>query len=357
MTDIDINLYDIIGVNKDSSTADIKRAYKRKALDLHPDKNNGNKEDFQKLTHAYDILCDNEKRRNYDLDNMFGRRNGEGDFEFKPSGDEDGNNLRSQFRDFFNGFADNRGYGYSDVKVNANDEKDWTETNHNYKITIEDIFQKQEQILRYNRTVQCDDCLGSGLRPGSNPPPCGHCDGSGMIENSLGFIVSDEKCTRCRGKGLIITPKDKCIKCNGTATIKKPFEIKFTLPDMVHNKNILVRDAGCQLRNGKWTDLRITFEIQPHDEFELRGRNLHIKKYIDLADALCGFTYFIKHPSGKKLKITERQPIMNGQEKTFKNYGIGVGSMMIIYYRINPVKNVIDPQYHAIIRKALDFNT
>ena len=353
-----MNLYDIIGVDKKASTDEIKRAYKRKALELHPDKNNGNKEEFQKLTHAYEVLSDDDKRRKYDIDNMFGRRNGEGEFDFSANGangsESESQNMRTQFREFFNTFNDNRGHGYSDVKINMNEEQDWDKTNHTYSVTLEDIFQKKKQQLRYNRTVQCDDCLGSGLRPGANPPPCGHCDGSGTIENSLGFIVSDEKCTRCRGKGLLITPKDKCVKCNGTSMLKKPHVIEFLIPDMVHNKTLLVRNAGCQLRNGKWTDLQITFEVTPHELFELRGRNLHFKKFIDLADALCGFTYYIKHPSGKKLKITEKQPIMNGQEKIFKKYGIGTSSMMIIYYRINPVRKAIDPKYHATIREALE---
>lgn len=223
--------YEVLNINKNAGDEEIKRAYRKLAMQYHPDRNPGDKqaeEKFKEASEAYEVLRDREKRQIYDQYGHEGLR-GTGFSGF--SGFED---IFSSFGDIFEDFF---GFGSSRRSRRSGPSKG-NDLRYNMELTLEEAFTGKEEKLTFNKWVSCENCEGSGMTPGSEPQICSSCHGSGTITRTQGFFQINSTCPSCRGQGQIIT--DPCNMCSGSGKVQAEREINLKIPAGVNN--------GSQLR-------------------------------------------------------------------------------------------------------------
>jgi molecular chaperone DnaJ len=265
--------YDVLGVEKGAGEDEIKKAYRKKALESHPDRNPGDKaaeERFKEATQAYEVLKDPEKRARYDqyghagVDGTFGRP-GPGDF----AGFDLSDALRAFMRDF-GGFGDVFGeFGGAAARGGVR-------TGQNLQVrlalTLEEIAKGVAKKIKLKRLARCDDCGGSGARAGSRPATCSDCGGAGQVRHVqrsfLGQFVSVAPCRRCQGTGRVVT--DPCTACRGEGRREAAETISVDVPAGVHEGNYIpISGKGhAGPHGGPAGDLIILIEEKPHDIFE-----------------------------------------------------------------------------------------
>jgi molecular chaperone DnaJ len=221
--------YDILGVSKSASQDELKKAYRKLAMQHHPDKNPGDKkaeEKFKELSHAYDILSDEQKRAAYDRfghdaftqGGMGGAGGGAGmgGFDFASSGFAD------IFEDLFGMGGGRRGQAGGNSQTRGNDLR------YNLQISLEDAFKGKQETIKVTTSASCDTCSGSGSEKGSQPVTCSTCSGTGRVRASQGFFTIERTCTSCQGMGKII--KNPCKTCAGSGRVRKDKTLSVKIP-------------------------------------------------------------------------------------------------------------------------------
>lgn len=288
------DLYEILGVDRNATQEEIKKAYRRLAKKYHPDLNPGDKEaeqKFKEINEAYEILSDPQKRAQYD--------------QFGHAAFEQGGFQQSGFGDFtqggfdfdFGGFGDIFGDIFSDFfgtgkrKAEKGPRKG-ADIRYDLTLTFEEAAFGTEKEIEVERFEVCDVCHGTGVKPGSRPETCPVCHGTGEIRQTqntpFGRIVNIRTCPRCHGEGKIIT--DPCQKCGGTGRIRKRRKIKVTIPAGIDEGQMLtLRGEGEPgLRGGPNGDLYIVIHVKPHEIFKREGYDVYVKIPISFADAALG---------------------------------------------------------------------
>ncbi len=273
------DFYELLGVQRGASAEDIKKAYRKLAMQHHPDKNPGDKaaeHRFKELSEAYDILKDDQKRAAYD---RFGHaafeggngRAGPGDFGFGGAGgfadifDE----MFGEFVGGQRGQAQGRG---SDLR-------------YNLEISLEDAFKGKQTSVRVPSLASCDTCHGSGAEAGSKPVTCPTCKGHGRVRAQQGFFTIERTCVTCQGAGRVI---DKpCRTCAGQGRVRKEKTLSVSIPPGVED-GTRIRLAGegeSGLRGAAAGDLYIFLSLAPHRLFQRDGANIHCRVPIPMATA------------------------------------------------------------------------
>ncbi|MEW9081645.1 molecular chaperone DnaJ [Caldanaerobacter subterraneus] len=288
------DLYEILGVDRNASQEEIKKAYRRLAKKYHPDLNPGDKEaeqKFKEINEAYEILSDPQKRAQYD--------------QFGHAAFEQGGFQQGGFGDFtqggfdfdFGGFGDIFGDIFSDFfgtgrRKAEKGPKKGADIRYDLTLTFEEAAFGTEKEIEVERFEVCDVCHGTGVKPGSRPETCPVCHGTGEIRQTqntpFGRIVNIRTCPRCHGEGKIIT--DPCQKCGGTGRIRKRRKIKVTIPAGIDEGQMLtLRGEGEPgLRGGPNGDLYIVIHVKPHEIFKREGYDVYVKIPISFADAALG---------------------------------------------------------------------
>ncbi len=281
--------YKILGVSKDASEEEIKRAFRHLARKWHPDVNPGNKEAedrFKEINEAFEVLKDPEKRSAYD---QFGQAGLEGaGFRFErgfPSFDDLFRNFG--FGDIFDVFS-----GFGERERRSYGPEQGADLKYELEITLEDAYHGIETEIDVPRFEQCSVCGGSGAKPGTSPKKCPKCKGTGEIRmvRRTGFMqtMNISPCDRCSGEGSIIdTP---CKKCEGTGKEKKTRKVKVKIPAGVDNEQYL-RLAGqgeAGSKGGPPGDLYVIINLKEHPVFERHEKDLFCKTSIDLPVAVLG---------------------------------------------------------------------
>ena len=324
--------YEVLGVNKNATDDELKKAYRKMAKQYHPDANPNNKEEaekkFKEVNEAYETLSDPQKRRMYDQfgpDGPQGFGGGQGPFgggySYTTSGFDgfgDFGDLGDIFSSFFGG-----GFGGNSrqsARKNSGPKKG-SDLNLSMDITFEEAFLGIEKEVYITRNETCDHCHGSGSKPGTNPVKCSECNGTGQvtqIQNTiLGQVQTRRTCSKCHGTGEVIT--DVCEVCRGKGTVRKQPKIKVKIPAGIDdNQTVVLRGEGEPgAKGGSKGDLYITLKIKPHSIYTRKGNNVHCDIPVTITQATLG----------AELEI----PMVDGSKETFKiPEGTQTGTKFII---------------------------
>lgn len=273
--------YEVLGVKKDATDAEIKSAYRRKAKECHPDLHPDDKqaeERFKELNEANEVLSDPEKRKRYDQFGFDGPNMGAGGggaYDFSGFGGMGG--FESIFDTFFGGGATRRG-----GPVPGDD------LQHRITITFEEAAFGCEKSVDFFREELCDACSGTGAKPGTQPQTCPTCKGSGQVRTGGGFMVTVRTCPTCGGAGKIV--KDKCQSCGGTGRVRRKRNIKLRIPAGIQDGVSMVKRGEGEpgMRGGPAGDLYITVTVKPHKLFKRNGNDILLEMPISITQASLG---------------------------------------------------------------------
>lgn len=311
--------YEVLGVSKDASEAEIKSAYRKKAKECHPDLHPNDKnaeERFKELNEANEVLSDPEKRKRYDQFGFDGPQmggGGAGGFDFSGFGGMGG--FESIFDTFFGGMG---GSARRAGPIQGND------LQHRITITFEEAAFGCEKSVDFFRNESCDACGGTGAKPGTQPQTCPTCKGSGQVRTGGGFMVTVRTCPTCHGEGKII--KDRCQTCGGTGRVRRKRSLKLRIPAGIQDGVSLVKRGEGEpgMRGGPAGDLYITVTVKPHRLFKRDGNNILLDMPISITQAALGAE--IDVPTLEK-PVKQRIPEGTQTGTQFRIKGQGIPSL------------------------------
>ena len=296
--------YEVLGVGKNASADDIKRAYRRMAMKYHPDKNPDDKEaeaKFKECAEAYEVLSDPEKRRRYD---QFGHEG------LRGIGMRDYTHMRWQdigsiFEDIF-GFDEFFGdiFGTRSRRARRAGPTRGYDLETSVELTLNNIAKGAEKTIEFARQDICPECNGTACAKGTTPGRCPTCGGTGRVARGGGFFQMVSTCRQCGGSGQVIT--NPCRKCKGTARVPKKRIVNIKIPAGVHEgQGVRVADEGEPGRGGgPRGDLYCYVRIKPHEFLQRDGNNLVAVVPISFTQAALGATIDVPSLDGtKRLKI------------------------------------------------------
>ena len=269
--------YEVLGLQRGCEVSEIKKSYRRLAMDHHPDRNPGDhaaEERFKELAEAYQILSDPERRELYDRYGHSGPQRQSGFQGF--SGVED---ILSQFADFFGG----GGGGRRGPRVEQGDD-----LQEELTITFREAAKGCAKTFDLTRLVHCATCHGSGAKAGSHPTSCGTCGGRGQVAHNQGIFMIATTCPTCRGRGSVV--KDKCSECKGGGVERKKESVTVNVPPGIDEGQTLRVPGKGQAgpSGGPPGHLYVTFRVEPDARFEREGDNLYTEVPLTFAQATLG---------------------------------------------------------------------
>ena len=315
--------YDVLGVPKNATDDDIKKAYRKLAMKHHPDRNQGDtatkaEERFKEAKEAYEMLSDPHKRAAYDqhghagVDPNLGGRGAEGFGGFAEA-------FGDIFGDIFGGQGGRRG-GQQVYRGN--------DLSYAMEVTLEEAAQGKETQIRIPSWETCDTCSGSGAKPGTSAKSCSTCNGAGTVHMRQGFFSIQQTCPHCRGAGKIIA--EPCTACSGQGKIKKTKTLEVKIPAGIA-EGMRIRSAGNGepgVNGGPPGDLYIELRVKPHDIFERDGDDLHCTVPVGMTTAALGGNIEVPTLNGKA-EIDLPESTQHG--KTFRLRGKGIKGVRSSY--------------------------
>ncbi len=331
--------YEVLGVEKNATADEIKKAYKKLAIKYHPDRNPGNKEaeeKFKEAAEAYDVLHDEQKRARYD---QFGHAGMSGSGA-SGAGFSDVEDIFSMFGDIFGGRGGFGGFGFGG-KSNRSGHQVYRGSDLRIKIslTLDEVANGCTKKFNVRKYVKCSACGGTGSEDGKQET-CGNCNGSGVVYRTVnsmfGQMQTQQTCSACGGEGSVI--KNKCKKCNGEGVVMDKELIEVNIPKGVDN-GMVINETGkgnAGRRNGVSGDLQLIIEVKEHKDFVRQNQNLIYNLLIDIPTAILGGDVEVPTLDGRaKLKIpagTQPGKVMKLRGKglpAVKGYGYGFGDLIV----------------------------
>jgi molecular chaperone DnaJ len=324
--------YEVLGVDRNASKEDIKKAYRKLAIKYHPDKNPGNKEaeeKFKEATEAYEVLGDEQRRRLYD---QFGH---EGVSAQAGAGGFQGFRSYADFQDLFSGFSDIFGtdffesfFGFGDLfgrtrtTSRAQRVTKGSDLRYDAELSLEEVVSGKKLEVRVTRDERCEACGGTGSRAGSGSTTCPQCGGSGQVTRTQGFFTIASTCPRCHGTGHVI--KDYCPSCRGDGVIKKSRKIVIDVEPGVEDGTILrlAGEGNAGSNGGPSGDLIVVIHQKPHPTFLRKGNDVICEVPISVYQAMLGAEIKVPTLDGKKVKITIPPGTQSGKIFRLRKEGI-----------------------------------
>ncbi|MDR2874832.1 MAG: molecular chaperone DnaJ, partial [Methylobacillus sp.] len=277
------DFYEVLGVNRDASDEDIKKAYRKLAMKYHPDRNPDNpkaEEQFKEAKEAYEVLTDAQKRAAYDqyghagVDPQAGMGGGAGGF--------GAGGFADAFSDIFGDIFGGRGGGGRPNVYRGADLR------YNMELSLEDAARGTETKIRIPVMAQCETCHGSGAKPGTNPTTCTTCGGQGQVRMQQGFFSIQQTCPKCHGSGKMV--ENPCPDCHGDGRVKQHKTLSVKIPAGV-NDGDRIRLSGegeAGVNGGPPGDLYVVVHLKQHAVFQRDGTDLHCEMPISFSTAALG---------------------------------------------------------------------
>ncbi|MBI5142447.1 MAG: molecular chaperone DnaJ [Nitrospirae bacterium] len=327
--------YASLGVEKNASDAEIKKAYRKLALKYHPDRNPGDKaaeEKFKQINEAYSCLSDAQKRANYD---RYGSAEGPG-AGFGGFGAGAG---AAGFGGFGDVFEDLFGAAFGGAGGRTRAARG-TDLRYDLNITLEEAVFGAEKEITVPRWMRCDTCDGSGAKPGTSPTTCATCKGHGEVRTQQGFFSMVRTCPRCGGAGRIIS--DPCGTCKGGGKVRRERTISVKVPAGVDNGIRLKMTGEGELgaSGGPPGDLYIVMNVAEHQVFHRDGDDLGCDFHISFAQAALGAEFVVPTLDGKGAAL--RVPPGTASHEVFRLRGKGAKSLRGAFHGDQLVRVVID---------------
>ena len=313
------DFYDVLGVQKGASGGDLKKAYRKLAMNYHPDRNAGDKaaeHKFKELNEAYEVLKDEQKRAAYDqfghaaFEQGGGSRGG-GGFDF-------GGGFADIFDDMFGDIMGGRRGGRGRAQARGQDLR------YNMGISLEDAFHGKKATITVPSSSTCGSCKGTGGRDGAAPDTCSTCSGAGKVRSQQGFFTVERTCPACGGAGRVIS--DPCRDCRGSGRVRKDKTLEATIPPGVED-GTRIRLAGegeAGMNSAPAGDLYIFLNVKPHRLFQRDGANLHMRTPIAMTSAVLGGEVEVPTIEGGKVRVSIPKGCQNGHQFRLRGKGMNV---------------------------------
>ena len=310
--------YETLGISKGSSDADIKKAFRSKARELHPDKNSGSakaEEEFKAVNEAYDILKDPNKKAAYDQYGHAAFENGG----FGNSGGG-GADFSSAFSDVFEDlFGDFMG---GSSRRGSSSSRRGSDLRYNMSISLEEAYKGKSTTITVPSSVKCEQCSGTGGKDGTQPSSCPTCGGMGKVRAQQGFFTVERTCPTCSGKGQM--NKNPCRFCSGSGTTQKNKNLSVNIPAGVETgtRIRLTGEGEAGLQNGPAGDLYIFTEVLDHAIFQREGANLFCQIPISMVSATLGGDIEAPTLDGGKTRVKVPAGIQSGKQLRLRGKGM-----------------------------------
>ena len=308
--------YEILGVARTASDADLKAAFRKMAMQHHPDRNPGDREcehRFKECNEAYEVLRDADKRAAYD-------RYGHAAFEHGGGGHGFGADFGSTFSEIFEdlfGMAGGR-RGRSSGRMRGDDLR------YNMEITLEEAFSGKTAQIRIPTPVTCEVCSGTGAKAGTQPKACATCGGQGKIRHAQGFFTLERTCPSCHGRGQVID--NPCASCAGSGRVTRERMLSVNIPAGVED-GTRIRLAGegeAGVRGGPAGDLYIFLSLAAHDFFQRESADLHCRVPISMVTAALGGEFEVPTIEGSKTRVKVPEGTQSGRRFRLTGKGMPV---------------------------------
>ncbi|HEY1722667.1 MAG TPA: molecular chaperone DnaJ [Magnetospirillaceae bacterium] len=331
--------YEVLGLKKGVGADEIKKAFRKLAMDHHPDRNPGDKQaehKFKELNEAYDVLKDEQRRAAYDRfghaafeNGGRGAGGGPGDFGF-------GAGFADIFEDMFGEFmGGRRGQGAAARGADLR---------YNMEVTLEEAFVGKSTQIKVPSAIPCEQCKGTGGKDGAAPVECGTCRGAGKVRATQGFFTIERTCPTCQGAGRVI--RDPCRGCSGSGRTRKEKTLQVTIPAGVEDgtRIRLSGEGEAGMRGSANGDLYIFLSVKPHRLFQRDGANILCRVPIPMTTAALGGAIEVPTVDGSRAKVTIPAGTQSGHQFRLRSKGMSVlrsparGDMFIEATVETPVK-------------------
>jgi molecular chaperone DnaJ len=326
--------YDILGVSRGASAEELKKAYRTKAKELHPDRNADNPQaeaQFKEVNEAYDVLKDEQRKAAYDRfghaafeGGMGGGRGGPG-----PGQGDFASAFSDVFEDLFGDFMGGRGGGGRSRAQRGSDLR------YNLRVSLEEAFKGVQKTINVPTAVTCDTCRGTGAEGGAEPVTCPTCSGMGKVRAQQGFFTVERTCPTCSGAGQIV--KNPCKSCGGAGRVEKERALSVNIPAGVET-GTRIRLAGegeAGMRGGPTGDLYIFIEVREHAIFQRDGVHLFCRVPVSMTAAALGGEVEVPTIDGGRSRVKVQPGSQTGKQMRLRSKGMpalrggGVGDMVI----------------------------
>lgn len=338
------DFYEVLGIKRGASADEIKKAYRTKAKELHPDRNQDNPQaesQFKEVNEAYDCLKDDQKKAAYD---RFGHAAFDGGMGGGPRGGHPGGGdfasaFSDVFEDLFGDFMGGRGGG-GGGRTRATRGSD---LRYNLRVSLEEAYKGVQKTITVPTAVNCNACNGTGAEGASEPQTCPTCSGMGKVRAQQGFFTVERTCPTCNGAGQIV--KNPCKACRGAGRIEKERQLSVNIPAGVETgtRIRLGGEGEAGLRGGPSGDLYIFIEVKEHALFQRDGVNLYCRIPVSMTSAALGGEVEVPTIDGGRSLVKVPAGSQTGKQMRLRSKGMpalrggGVGDMVIEFAVETPI--------------------
>jgi molecular chaperone DnaJ len=311
--------YETLAVERTASDGDIKTAFRKQAMQWHPDRNPGDNDAehrFKELNEAYEVLKDPDKRAAYD-------RFGHAAFEHGGGMGAAAHGFGSDFATTFSDIFDDL-FGMSGRRGRGSGRERGADLRYNMEISLQEAYAGKTAQIRIPTSVTCEVCSGTGARPGTKPKACPMCGGQGKVRHAQGFFTLERTCPNCQGRGQVI--ESPCASCAGSGRVMRERTLSVNIPSGVEDgtRIRLASEGEAGVRGGPPGDLYIFLSIGAHPFFQREGADLHCRVPVSMVTAALGGEFEVPTIDGGKTRVKVPEATQSGRRFRLQGKGMPV---------------------------------